>query len=303
MARRCGVQVTTQAVEQRVTQDLADFLEALFRRGDPVPRPGRPGRGPAARAVPGRVPPRQHHDRPARRAERPLPRLRRQLRRGAGRDEAPGPARPARRGPRRGGHRGGARLRPADPAPTDALAPGSLRIADLGYFDTKVFRHLEADGVFWISRLAFGTEIMTPDGRRSLGSRTSSRARRGRRSPDRDGERGEAGLPGRGLASPRRGRQPPTSEADRHGAREGKCPPLAGAAGLVRLGDLRDQRAPGTTLGRGDRRVIPCALADRDAGCDPDDQYPHSWESHTEFAGRTPPGARRTEPDPSCGPP
>src|SRR4051794_31258783 len=32
MANRCGVEVTTPAVEQRVTQDLVTFLEALFRR-------------------------------------------------------------------------------------------------------------------------------------------------------------------------------------------------------------------------------------------------------------------------------
>jgi hypothetical protein len=39
-----------------------------------------------------------------------------------------------------------------------------LRIADLGYFDTKALRFLGDHGVFWTSRLAFGTEIMTPDG-------------------------------------------------------------------------------------------------------------------------------------------
>jgi hypothetical protein len=32
MAARCGIEVTTQAVEQRSTPAMADFLEALFRR-------------------------------------------------------------------------------------------------------------------------------------------------------------------------------------------------------------------------------------------------------------------------------
>lgn len=50
------------------------------------------------------------------------------------------------------------------PTQLDALPPGSLRIADLGYFDSKVFRHLGDRGVYRISRLAFGTEIMTPSG-------------------------------------------------------------------------------------------------------------------------------------------
>src|SRR3954464_8092435 len=32
MANRCGVEVTTQAIEQRVTRDMVTFLETLFRR-------------------------------------------------------------------------------------------------------------------------------------------------------------------------------------------------------------------------------------------------------------------------------
>ena len=41
---------------------------------------------------------------------------------------------------------------------------GSLRIADLGYFDTEVLRNLQDREQFWVSRLAFGTEILTPEG-------------------------------------------------------------------------------------------------------------------------------------------
>jgi hypothetical protein len=47
----------------------------------------------------------------------------------------------------------------------DELPPGSLRITDLGYFDTEVFQHLDRRGCFWISRLQFGTSVFTPEGR------------------------------------------------------------------------------------------------------------------------------------------
>lgn len=45
-----------------------------------------------------------------------------------------------------------------------ALPPGSLRIADLGYFDTEVFERFSRDGVFWLSRLQFGTKVFSRDG-------------------------------------------------------------------------------------------------------------------------------------------
>jgi hypothetical protein len=44
------------------------------------------------------------------------------------------------------------------------LPAGGLRIADLGDFDTEVLRGIQGRGGFWISRLAFGTEIFTPEG-------------------------------------------------------------------------------------------------------------------------------------------
>jgi hypothetical protein len=44
------------------------------------------------------------------------------------------------------------------------LPPGSLRISDLGYFDTEVFGRLASQGVFWLSRLLFGTAVFTPRG-------------------------------------------------------------------------------------------------------------------------------------------
>jgi hypothetical protein len=50
------------------------------------------------------------------------------------------------------------------PLQQDPLAPGSLRITDLGYFDTEVFQRLARQGIYWISRLQFGTAVFTPEG-------------------------------------------------------------------------------------------------------------------------------------------
>jgi hypothetical protein len=47
-----------------------------------------------------------------------------------------------------------------------ALTPGSSRIADLGHFDTEVFERLDRRGASWLSRLQFGTNVFTPEGRR-----------------------------------------------------------------------------------------------------------------------------------------
>jgi hypothetical protein len=47
-----------------------------------------------------------------------------------------------------------------------ALSAGSLRIADLGYFNTAVLEQLSQTGVFWLSRLQFGTTVFTPQGAR-----------------------------------------------------------------------------------------------------------------------------------------
>ena len=48
----------------------------------------------------------------------------------------------------------------------DDLPPGSLRITDLGYFDTEVFERFNQQGVFWLSRLQFGTSVFTREGQR-----------------------------------------------------------------------------------------------------------------------------------------
>lgn len=44
------------------------------------------------------------------------------------------------------------------------LLRGSLRIADLGYFDTDVYASLSAHDVSWLSRLQFGTSVFTTTG-------------------------------------------------------------------------------------------------------------------------------------------
>ena len=44
------------------------------------------------------------------------------------------------------------------------LPEGALRIADLGYFNTAVFQRFQDDGVYWLSRLLFGTNVYDVDG-------------------------------------------------------------------------------------------------------------------------------------------
>ena len=166
MAARCGVEVTTQAVEQRFTPTTADFLEALFRRAY-----------------------RQRVE-----ADRVLAPL---LERFPAVDlldstQIALPDELKDRFPGRGGSYGGGQAAmklqtrfdlksgalaaisietgrdcdqrtPLQTAPTTA---GALRIADLGYFDTKIIDHMNVHGEFWISRLAFGIEIFTPEGER-----------------------------------------------------------------------------------------------------------------------------------------
>ena len=49
---------------------------------------------------------------------------------------------------------------------TAPLPPGALRISDRGFFTLRVCAALTAQGVYWLSRLAPGTAIYTPDGAR-----------------------------------------------------------------------------------------------------------------------------------------
>jgi hypothetical protein len=45
------------------------------------------------------------------------------------------------------------------PLQDDVPVPGSLRIADLGYFDTEVLANIEKAGAFWLSPLLTGTNV------------------------------------------------------------------------------------------------------------------------------------------------
>jgi len=54
----------------------------------------------------------------------------------------------------------------APPLQTAPLPRGSLRIADLGFFDLAVFKEMAARGVYWLSRLHFTTAVYDQDGRR-----------------------------------------------------------------------------------------------------------------------------------------
>jgi hypothetical protein len=164
-AARCGVLVTPQAVEQRYTDTMATFLEALFRR-----------------AIRQRV-----------QADRTLAPLLERFPALILLDSTSValPAELADRFPGCGGSYGGGRAaikfqvqldlrsgaldavaieagKDCDQRTSLQSAPlpaGSLRISDLGYFDTEVFRGIQDRKGFWISRLAFGTEILTPEGR------------------------------------------------------------------------------------------------------------------------------------------
>jgi Transposase DDE domain len=163
-AARCGVLVTPQAIEQRYTDTLVTFLEALFRR-----------------AICQRV-----------QADRTLAPL---VERFPAVDLLDStsitlPAELCDRFPGCGGSHGAGRAaiklqvrldlrsgaldavaieagKDCDQRTSLQSAPlpeGGLRIADLGYFDTEVFRDIQDHKGFWISRLAFGTEISTPEG-------------------------------------------------------------------------------------------------------------------------------------------
>jgi hypothetical protein len=164
MAARRGVAVTTQAVEQRFTEDMVTFLEALFRR-----------------AIRERV-----------RSDRVLAPLLERFP-AVFLQDATSISLPPEFGdrfPGCGGSYGGGKAvlklqtrldlktgaldaisleagRDCDqrtPLQSDLATPGALRIADLGYFDTKVYQNLSDGGIFWISRLAFGTDVFTADG-------------------------------------------------------------------------------------------------------------------------------------------
>lgn len=49
---------------------------------------------------------------------------------------------------------------------SEPLPPGSLRLADLGFWSVKDLAHQQDDGILWLSRLQAQTAVLTPDGER-----------------------------------------------------------------------------------------------------------------------------------------
>lgn len=163
MAGTCGVEVTAQAVEQRYTPQLVAFLEALFRR--------------AIRCVVG--------------SEESLAPLLKRFGNVLLLDSTTImlPTEMSQRFPGCGGSHGSGKAAVKLQVEWDLchgalhamttepgrdcdyktslqqapLPPGSLRITDLGYFDTKVFQRYSQDGVFWLSRLQYGTSVYFED--------------------------------------------------------------------------------------------------------------------------------------------
>jgi hypothetical protein len=160
-----GVHVTTQALEQRFTPRLAAFLEALFRRAAGHVIHAQKALAPILERFP---------------AVYLLDSTCESLP-DAQRDRFPGCG-----GSHGGGQaamtlqtmweiRSGAMQAVQIEAGRDCdyktslqaapLAPGSLRIADLGYFDTAVLQAMVLTGVCFLSRLQYGTRVFAPDGR------------------------------------------------------------------------------------------------------------------------------------------
>jgi hypothetical protein len=166
VAAACGAAVTPQAIEQRHTPRLAAFLEALFRRAS------------------------QHIVRSQESLAPLLTRFTAVLLLDSTTITLPDELRE--RFPGCGGSHGGGQAamklqvrwdlcsgaleaiavepgRDCDyktPLQSAALPAGSLRITDLGYFDTAVFDRFNREGVSWISRLQYGTTVLTPGGQR-----------------------------------------------------------------------------------------------------------------------------------------
>jgi hypothetical protein len=165
-AALCGVDISPQAIEQRFTHRLASFLEALFRRATQHIVAAQSSLAPLLERFPAVfVLDSSTITLPDDLSER-FP--------GCG-----------------GGHGGGAAAmklqvqwnlrdgavdtiaiesgRNCDyktPLQSAELPRGSLRITDLGYFDTEVFERFDELGVFWLSRLLFGTSVFSLGGER-----------------------------------------------------------------------------------------------------------------------------------------
>lgn len=50
------------------------------------------------------------------------------------------------------------------PLQTAPVPAGTLKIKDLGFFDTEVFERQTREGVYWLSRLQYGTKVLSAEG-------------------------------------------------------------------------------------------------------------------------------------------
>lgn len=165
VAAQCGVNVSPQAIDQRVNSRLVGFLEALFRKAVRHVVAGNEVLSGLLAAFPAVV---------------LLDSTTITL-----------PAELAERFPGCGGNYGGGRAalklqvlfdlktgalrgleieagRQCDQKASvqwATLPKGSLRIADLGYFDTEVFEELSAEETLWLSRLQCGTSVFLSEGK------------------------------------------------------------------------------------------------------------------------------------------
>jgi len=159
-----GVHLTTQALEQRFTPRLAAFLEALFREAS--------GRVIGAQAALAPILERFAAVYLLDSTVESLPEQQRDRFPGCGGSHGGGRAAMKLQvlWELRGGALQAVRVEagrhcdyktPLQAAPP---TPGSLRIADLGYFDTEVLQRIAAAGAYFLSRLQYGTSAFSPEG-------------------------------------------------------------------------------------------------------------------------------------------
>jgi hypothetical protein len=165
-AALCGVGVTTQAIEQRHTMRLAGFLEELFRRATQIMVKSQEVLAPLLERFTAVM--------ILDSTGTTLPDELRERFPGCGGSHGGGQA--AMKLQVQWDLRSGA-LEPIAIEPgrdcdyktslqSTPLAPGTLRITDLGYFDTEVFQRYSQQGVFWLSRLQYGTSLFDSEGER-----------------------------------------------------------------------------------------------------------------------------------------
>jgi hypothetical protein len=163
-AALCGVEVTPQAIAQRFTKSLANFLEALFRRAIQHVVKSRKSLAPlldrfAAVLILDSTTIR-------------LPDVLKDRFPGCGGSHGSGQSavKLQVQWDLRSGALNAVAIEPGRDCDyktslqSAPLTAGSLRIADLGYFDTAVFDRFNQEEVFWLSRLQFGTSVFSRDG-------------------------------------------------------------------------------------------------------------------------------------------